>query len=253
MVHKAATQGFSKAAATYQTGRPTYPKAALDWVQNTLGIAAHHIVLEMGAGTGKFTQCLAATNAHIIAADAVPEMLGELTKALPQTETLACTAEDIPLDDSSVDFVVCAQAFHWFATDKAVAEMRRILKPGGKLALIWNSRDQSCEWVEALSQIMRPYGGDAPRHDSGDWKKCFPAPGFTPLETASFPHSQTGPIEEVVVNRVLSTSFIAALNEADQAAVKAQVNALINRTPDLKDKAAVTFPYVTAAHHCVRL
>ncbi len=253
MVHKAAAQGFAKAATTYQAGRPDYPAAAMDWLRDTLGIRPGSTVLELGAGTGKFTQSLVKTGAHIIATDAVPQMLVQLKMALPKVETCPASAEQIPLSDSSVDYVVCAQAFHWFANTQTLQEVHRVLKPGGTFALIWNSRDQNTPWVETLSQIMRPYGGDAPRHDSGEWKRLFPAPEFTPLSTQSFPHSHTGPVEEVIYNRVLSTSFIAALEETQQAEVTAKVKALIEETVELKGKAVVTFPYITTAHHCIKL
>ena len=107
--------------------------------------------------------------------------------------------------------IVCAQAFHWFANPAALAEIHRVLKPGGMLGLIWNVRDESVAWVAALTRIMAPYEAGVPRYHSQEWRRLFPAEGFGPLRERHFPNSHSGPAEEVIVERILSVSFIAAL------------------------------------------
>ncbi len=251
-IHDAAAQGYQKAADTYVRGRPDYPVAVMDWLTDALGIGPDSKVLELGAGTGKFTSLLSQTGATVWALDPVPEMLTALGEAYPSIKTITAQAEAIPLDDQSVDVVVCAQSFHWFANQTALSEIKRVLKPGGRLGLIWNRRDQRTPWVAALTEIMRPYEGDAPRHDKGDWKVLFPTNGLTPLTQMTIPHGHTGPAEQVIIDRIMSVSFIAALPDADQDKVRAAIVALIAATPDLAGQNPVTFPYVTTAYHAIR-
>jgi len=128
--------------------------------------------------------------------------------------------------------------------------MRRALKPGGALGLVWNVRDARVAWVAALTRILDRYQGDAPRHESGRWRAVFPAPGFTPLIERRFVYEHVGPPERVIVERGLSVSFIAALPADEQARVTDEIRALITATPSLAGRATVTFPYVTHAHAC---
>jgi SAM-dependent methyltransferase len=95
-------------------------------------------VLDLGAGTGKLTQILAARYAHVIAVEPLEELRALLAVRAPGAEVRAGAAEAIPLDDASVDAVFAGQAFHWFANDSAVGEIARVLRPGGVLALLWN-------------------------------------------------------------------------------------------------------------------
>jgi hypothetical protein len=127
------------------------------------------------------------------------------------------------------------------------------LKPGGVLGLIWNVRDESVVWVAALTEIMQPYEGNTPRHHTQDWRQLFPAEGFGPLRERRFPNAHTGSPEQIVIDRVLSTSFIAALPALEQDRVVAQIWKLIETSPDLAGKSEVTFPYETAAFSCTKL
>jgi len=179
-------------------------------------------------------------------------MLAELQKSNPDVVTKPGSAEAIPLEDGSVDAVVCAQSFHWFASPASVAEVRRVLKPGGVFGLIWNVRDERVRWVAALTKIMAPYEGNVPRYHTQAWRQQFPAQGFGPLRERQFSNAHRGDPEQVIVDRVLSVSFIAALPEQAFKKVANQVRALIAETPELAGKTEVSFPYETAAFSCVR-
>ncbi|NYI01014.1 class I SAM-dependent methyltransferase [Cupriavidus plantarum] len=251
-IHHAAAQGFSSQADTYARGRPDYPKEIADWLRDTVGLAAGRTVVDLGAGTGKFTRLLQPTGASIIAVEPVQQMRDQLASALPGVQAVAGTAESMPLPDASVDAVVCAQAFHWFANTAAMREIRRVLRPGGRLGLVWNVRDESVDWVARLTEIMKPFEGDAPRFHRGDWRKVFPAEGFGPLTLTSLPYAHTGAPEQVIVDRVMSVSFIASLQPAQQDAVRAQLHDVIARNPALKDRDTVSFPYRTEAYCCER-
>jgi len=252
-LHHSATDGYAMAAAHYEKGRPHYPAEVDRWLCDELALRKGKTALDLGSGTGKFLPHLRRTNATIIAIEPVAAMLVRLLDGYPGIEAKQGSAEDIPLADASVDAVVCAQSFHWFATAEALCEIRRVLKVGGVLGLVWNLRDESVEWVAALRRIFDAYQGDAPRFHTQKWRKVFPAAGFSSLSETRFLHGHTGPPEHVVTDRVLSTSFIAALPAAERLRVAAQVGQLIASTPDLAGKSEVTMPYVTAAFWCQKL
>ena len=109
-------------------------------------------------------------------------------------------------------------------------------------------RDQSVDWVAQLTRIMAPYEGDAPRYDGGEWRRVFPARGFGELRERTFPHEHVGSPEQVIVDRVASVSFIAALDEATRERVLDQVRALIESTPALAGRREVALPYLTRAY-----
>ena len=250
-VHPIATGGYGRSADSYVRGRPDYPPAALDWLRSDLGLGPGQTALELGSGTGKFTRLLVETGADIAAVEPVAAMLDELRRSLPAVTALQGTAQRIHAADASADAVICAQAFHWFASADSLAEIHRVLKPGGMLGLIWNVRDQPVGWVAELTRIMAPYEGDAPRYDHGEWRRVFPAKGFGDLHERTFVHSHIGPAEQVIVDRVASVSFIAALPGETRATVLAEVRALIASTPELAGKKEVRMPYVTRAYWCI--
>jgi len=241
-----ATKGYETGATAYVSGRPGYPPEALAWLREVLGAGPGRRTLEVGAGTGKFTRLLQDCGGPVVAVEPVAAMRDQLRRACPAVEVLSGNAEAIPLPDASVDAVVCAQAFHWFATAAAVREMRRVLVTGGRLGLIWNVRDESIPWVAALSAITDPYEAGAPRYRTGAWRRVFPAPGLDLIDERYARNAHVGSPEDVIVKRTLSVSFIAALPPAQQDEVARAVRALIARTPDLADRAEVAFPYETA-------
>jgi SAM-dependent methyltransferase len=224
-----------------------------DWLRDDLRLDEQGVALELGAGTGKFTARVLETGARVIAVDPVEQMLAQLKRNTTGATALLGTAQRIPLADGAVDAVVCAQAFHWFATAAALAEIHRVLKPGGVLGLIWNVRDQSVDWVAKITSLIAPYEGDAPRYDHGEWRQVFPAQGFGPLHERRIPHAHIGPPERVIVDRVASISFIAALAPTERAHLLARLRELIDTTPSLAGRDEVSFPYATMAYHCVRL
>lgn len=252
-VHHAAATGFAQGADVYAASRPAYPEAVLDWLRDRMAIAPGSRVAEVGAGTGLFTRLLIDSGASVLAIDPVPEMLAHLAAALPQAATAVATADALPAADRSFDAIVCATAFHWFATPHVLAEFRRVLRPGGALGLIWNVRDVSIPWVRQLSEITDRYQDDAPRHKSQAWRDAFPAPGFTPLQETVMHYDHVGTAEDVIVGRTLSTSFIAALPDDRRAAAIAEVRAMIAATPELAGRETIAFPYRTMAYDCRRI
>lgn len=252
-IHHVASAGFAAQAAAYAKGRPDYPPEAGDWLRGDLALREGKRALDLGSGTGKFLPRLLSTGASIVAVEPLAEMRAYLTAAFPQVEAKEGRAQQIPLPDGSVDAVTCAQCFHWFANAEALAEVRRVLKPGGALGLIWNIRDAGVPWVAEVIAIMAPHEPDLPRYETMEWRKAFPAEGFGPLMERQFRNDHTGVPENVIINRALSVSFIAALPAAEQGRVIAQLRDLIARTPELANNDEVTFPHNTYAYSCRKL
>ncbi|WP_191487813.1 class I SAM-dependent methyltransferase [Pseudomonas sp. FEN] len=252
-VHKAAQVGFSAEAKTYAHGRPDYPAELLPWLRDSLGVVPGGQAIDLGAGTGKFTRLLAATGATVTAIEPVEAMRAELVARLPEVRALSGTAQAIPLESQFADALLCAQAFHWFAHEAALAEIHRVLKPGGRLGLVWNVRDESVDWVAAITRIITPYEGDTPRFHSGAWRQPFNGRYFSAPELSRFEYRHVGTPEEVIIDRFLSVSFIAALPVAEKAKVTEQLQALIQTHPALRGRETIAFPYRTEAYRCIRL
>ncbi|MGJ7551036.1 class I SAM-dependent methyltransferase [Pseudomonas alloputida] len=252
-VHDAAQTGYSRQAQTYTQGRPTYPEALSTWLQQRLMINGQTRVVDLGAGTGKFTHLLLPLTDRLTAVEPVDAMRQEFAKCVPGIEVLAGTAQAIPLHAASADVVLCAQAFHWFADTLALAEIHRVLTPGGRLGLVWNVRDESVDWVAAITRIITPYEGDTPRFHTGQWRAAFDGSGFSAPELTCFAHSHRGSAETVIMDRILSVSFIASLAPSDKAEVTRQLRELIQTHPALRGQDTIAFPYQTQAYLCQRL
>jgi SAM-dependent methyltransferase len=244
-VHPKAAVGFARAADAYERGRATFPAAAVEAILAEVGAAPGRTLLELGAGTGKLTRALTGSGARVIALEPVAEMRARLADTAPGAESLDAVAEAIPLDDASVDAVIVAQAYHWFDPEAATSEVARVLRPGGAVALVWNRRDENAAWMRELSRILDTRSGDAPRYRTGTWRRGFDGnPAFAPLELRTWPHRGAGG-RDVVMARVASMSFVAALDDEPRAALLAEVAQLLDTHPDTRGRDDVALPYVT--------
>lgn len=186
-VHRAAVAGFTAGAEKYARGRPEYPREIDEWLRLDLALGKGRTVLDLGAGTGKFSTYLLKTQADVVAVEPVEAMREQLMRRHPGIAARAGSAEQIPMEDATVDAVVCAQAFHWFANGAALTEILRVLKPGGRLGLVWNVRDESVAWVAAITRIIEPFEADTPRFQSQQWRSVFPFPGVRAAARATLP------------------------------------------------------------------
>jgi SAM-dependent methyltransferase len=238
-VHPAAAEGFEREAEAYERGRPSYPAAATSFLIRTLDIGPGRVVADVAAGTGKLTAALAATGADTIAIEPVASMRAVLARSLPSARVIDGTAERSGLADSSLDAACVAQAFHWFDGALAVAEFARVLRPGGRLGIVFNVRDESDPIQAGLELIWEPHRGDTPTHRFGAWRQAFDGTAtFTPLVLRSFPNEQHVTIDELV-DRVVSVSFIATLDARERARVADQVRELAG------DRSTITLRYRT--------
>ena len=244
-IHRAAAAGYALSAEAYDRGRPSYPLEAVAWLARTLRIHSGSTVAELGAGTGKFTSQLVPLRARVVAIEPVEAMRARLATAVPTATPLAGTAEALPLGDASVDAAIAAQAFHWFDHDAALAELARVLRPGGRLGLAWNVRYRSIDWSRRLTEIVDRVAGDAPRHATAPWRAAFERTHrFSPVDDASFPNPMSVSPEQLL-DRVASISFVAAADPSARESVLDEVRELLASHPDLAGRERILFPYRT--------
>jgi ubiquinone/menaquinone biosynthesis C-methylase UbiE len=239
-VHDTARRGFASAADVYEESRPGYPDEAVDWLGQQLDLRAGTTVVDLAAGTGKLTRLLTATGAEVIAIEPVDEMRDALRRTAPVADARSDTAEQTGLPDSSADAVTVAQAFHWFDGPAALAEIDRIIRPAGKLALIWNVRDLDHPTQRAVEDLFAPYRGDTPSHRTGRWRAALDGTElFRSSERREFPNVQVLDADGLV-RRVASTSFIAELPDPERRRVLDEAAAIAADLPERFE-----FPYTT--------
>jgi SAM-dependent methyltransferase len=248
-----AVRGFDRAAETYERARPDYPAAAVRHLGRVLHLGPGRTVVDLGSGTGKFTRALAPLGAARVAVEPTPGMRRVFSRAVPDVAVIDGTAESIPLPDGFADAVVCAQAFHWFRPRPALREIARVLRPGGGLGLVWNTRDESLPWSRKISRIVARYRWMSPASRSRRWRPAFRAPDspFGPLHAARFSHSQRG-TPEMFVARTLSVSVIANLPPAQQDAVAAEVREVLRNDPSIGNRREIELPYRTEVYWSYR-
>lgn len=219
-VHSAAAVGFARSAGAYERGRPGYPDEAVDRLVAALPGRA---VVDLAAGTGKLTRALVARGLDVVAVEPVAEMRAAI--AVP-ARAVEGTAEAIPLPDASADAVTVAQAFHWFDGPRALAEIHRVLRPGGVLALLWNRRDVRDALQARLTDLLEPHRGDVPAHRDEAWRAVLrDSARFGPLREAAFANAQRVDADGLA-DRVGSISFVAAMDDDIRAALLAEIRAL---------------------------
>ena len=232
-------QAFGAAAADYERARPSYPPEAIDALRTSVGIGPGARVCDLAAGTGKLTRLLVTTGAEIIAVEPVEGMRAQLEEVLPEIEVLDGTAEAIPLGDDSVDAVTVAQAFHWFKFEPALAEIHRVLKPGGSLAILFNQRDERVTWVKTWNDVIEWHSRRIAYYQNTDWTALLSENGFVDVGYHATEWNQ--PLtRELLAARVRSVSYIAdAAPEVQQDYVN-RVIALVEGFDD-----TFPLPYVT--------
>jgi SAM-dependent methyltransferase len=232
---------FGSQAAAYERGRPSYPPEAVDWLLAPTDTWVARDVLDLGAGTGKLTTRLVERGLTVIAVDPIAEMLEMLRTALPDTPALLGSAEQIPLPDNAVDAVLVAQAWHWFDQERAVAEIARVLRPGGRLGVLWNTRDERSGWVKDFGRIV------GLEHDRDNATVDLPEP-FTDI--AMHQVEWTNYITpQALIDYVASRSYCITSPAEVRARTLDEVRELLVNHPSLANATGLAMPYITV---CVR-
>jgi SAM-dependent methyltransferase len=168
-------------------------------------------------------------------------MLELLSSALPDTPALLGTAEQIPLPDNSVDAVLVAQAWHWFDPERAVAEVARVLRPGGRLGLVWNTRDERLGWVKDLGRII------GHENDPFSAEVSLPEP-FTDVARRHVEWTNYL-TPQALIDLVASRSYCITSPDEVRTRTLDQVRELLATHPALANSSGLALPYITV---CIR-
>ena len=239
---------FGARAAAYERARPEWPEAAARWLVPQDAA----FVVEVGAGTGKLTRPLAALGVRVLAVEPDPRMLAVLRER--GLEGVEGSAESIPVGDGEADGVVAGSSLHWFELDEALAEFRRVLRPGGRFGFGWNHRDVRHPTIAAMSEAI--YASRPSRQTSGwqrrDWRRAVAETGlFGEVERGLFEHVHELP-RDALEDHLLSYSGLAALPEDERRREFATVAAILDGDPSLHDGDRLRLPFVVDAYRTTR-
>jgi SAM-dependent methyltransferase len=239
--HQLRARSFGAVSDSYQRFRPGYPVEAVRWA---LEVAPGDDVLDLAAGTGKLTRAVVDAGYRATAVEPSEQMLERLGEALPDVPSALGMAEHIPLEDGAVDAVVVGQAFHWFDGEAALAEIARVLRPAGVLALLFNLRDDGVPWVDAMMQLDG--GGDRGSQHAVDdpWDDIGGHPSFGPVEQRRFPNPVAYDADGLA-GFALSTSGVSTRLPAERDELLRRIHALALEHPDLRDHPTFQMPFVT--------
>ena len=237
-VNEEKATSFGTVAGSYDRVRPGPAPAALDW----LVPAGCEVAVDLAAGTGLFTRALLGRAARVVAVEPDPRMREVLARRSPGLDVREGRGEAMPLPDASADAVFVSTAWHWLDLPRAVPEIARVLRPGGRLGVIWTSRDRDEDWVAELDLLRLDRTGGADQARGGDEPRMLaevraelerhhavllPAgSAFGPGETASFGFTRTMPTGDVLAWLATSSDFITA-PAADQEAGLARCRDLL--------------------------
>ncbi|MBO4636894.1 MAG: class I SAM-dependent methyltransferase [Clostridiales bacterium] len=170
------TKKFNGYAEDYTAGRPGYASALIDWFYSDCGLSRDSVIADIGSGTGKFAVSFLKRGNEVYCVEPNDDMRAEAERELNgflNFHSVRGGAEDTTLPSCFADLITTAQAFHWFDADKFRSECKRIIKDGGKVALIWNVRDRSDGINRDLYEVFSGYCPDF-RGFSGGIKKDDP-------------------------------------------------------------------------------
>jgi ubiquinone/menaquinone biosynthesis C-methylase UbiE len=226
-LHPLAAQ-FASVADAYERGRPDYAPAVVGALAAELSLAPGAPVLDLAAGTGKLTRALLAAGLDVVAVEPQAALRDTLSATVGSARVRDGFAEAIPLADASVDAVTVADGFHWFDHERALAEIRRVLRPGGGLAVLATAPDWSgASWAHELGTLIQGLRPEHPYFDGPPWQEAVRATGkWTAPREIRVTTSQSADSARIVAF-VGSMSFVAALPEDRRAELLAQVTALV--------------------------
>ena len=208
---------FADVAEAYERGRPEYAPAVIGALAAELRIGPGDRVLDLAAGTGKLTRALLAGGLDVVAVEPQAPLRNFLAESIGAGRVLEGLAEAIPLPEDSVKAVTVADGFHWFDASPALAEMSRVLEPGGGLAIISTIPDWSgASWADELGSMMEQQRPEHPFFDGPSWQETVRAAGgWTEPRQVRVTTSQPARPERMV-DYLNSVSWVAAMSEDER-------------------------------------
>lgn len=230
---------FSDRAEDYAKYRPSYPAAAIDTLLQGWAESAQFVAADVGAGTGISSRLLAERGVQVWAIEPNAAMR-QAADPHPGMTFLAASAEETGLPAASVDLVTCFQAFHWVDPDRGLAEFHRILKPGGRLALVWNTRDCTDGFTQGYSELVRHLSNQHPAESRMVVEQpLLVSPLFRNVHQHRFSYQQTMDFEGLV-GRAQSVSYLPKDEQAQQQLLSG-LQALFEQWMDDRGLVAMTY------------
>ncbi len=249
-------RSFDAWADQYDRYRPTYPRPLFELIARELALPARPSVADLGAGTGRASIAMAERGWRVTAVEPGRRMLDVLraraAEAGVEVAVVQAIAESTGLETASVDLVTAAQAFHWFDKRAALAEMARIVRPGGGIALFWNVRDETrSPFVAAYHRLLERYGGVAESRympAGGSSGRAETAAALSVAEGFDAPvlhelwHEERGTADGFIAT-AFTASYVQALSPEQQTRFRDEVTALLQRQPLAAGDAPLAIPY----------
>jgi SAM-dependent methyltransferase len=241
------TQRFSTRVANYIRYRPGYPAAAIDWLIATCGLHPGDTVADVGSGTGISSRLLCERGLHVLGIEPNPEMREASTRLLadqPLFEAINGTADATTLPDVAVHTVLAAQAFHWFKPAAALLEFKRIVKPGGRVTIVWNDRlTDATPFLRDYEQLLQDFATD---YREIDHKNVDIAALGLPFTKRSFPNAQVFDYAGLE-GRLMSSSYAPESGHPNHAPMLAELRRMFDQHAH---DAQVAFLYSTDVFVC---
>jgi len=241
---------FSSRAENYAKFRPGYPPGVLEVLESECGLTAESVVADVGSGTGILAELLLKNGNRVFGVEpneAMRVFAEEKLRRYKQFVSVEGSAEATTLADNSIDLVVAAQAFHWFDREKTKQEFKRILKPGGRVVLLWNERRlDSTPFLRAYEDLLLRYGTDyhEVRHENVVEKlaEFFAPDSFKLVNLDNFQHFDLVALQ----GRVASASYTPEPGHPNFAKMASELQKIFN---EHKRDGMVTFEYDTRVYY----
>lgn len=257
-VHGTAKAGFVD-GENYDRFRPSYTDEVVKIIASIItdsqtgkGNNLQYDCVELGAGTGKLTKKLLnelsqVNKTRYLATDPMEGFLGTLKRnCLQLLDTKVCSADNIPLPSESIQTVIAAQCFHWFANTASITEINRILTPPGKFIMVWNNKDWKVPWIKDMEEILTHYYGDTPRAVSYQWKTAIENfSQFRCVRHSILPGTQLQGRGEDVIGHFSSISVIASLEKEEKETVQREMKTVLDKHGLVSDTEDIVIPFHT--------